>query len=69
MVLARSHASPSKFGKIQQCGTTQVNFYIGGTDPGSPGSIKERNWIVLSEEHHVLTTLNYLKVILIQSDL
>ena len=49
MVLARSfqdHASPSKVGKIHQCGTTQFNFYIGGTDPCSPPSLKARNRIV-----------------------
>ena len=48
MVLARSsqdHASPSKFGKIHQCGTTQFNFYIGGTDPCSP-ALKVRNRVV-----------------------
>ena len=34
MILARSLQdlpSPSKFGKIHQCGTSQFNFYIGGT--------------------------------------
>ena len=49
MVLARSfqdHASPRKFGKIHQCGTTQFNFYIGGTGPCSPASLKVRNRIV-----------------------
>ena len=36
MILARSLqdlSSPSKFGKIHQCGTSQFNFYIGGTHP------------------------------------
>ena len=49
MVLARSfqdHASPSKFSKIHQSGTIQFNFYIGGTDPCSPASLKARNRIV-----------------------
>ena len=49
MVLARSfqdHARPSKFGKIHQYGTTQFIFYIGGTDPCSPASLKVRNRIV-----------------------
>ena len=34
VILARSHQdqpSPSKFGKIHQCGTSQFEFYIGGT--------------------------------------
>ena len=34
MILARSPQdlySPSKFGKIHQCGTSQLNFYVGGT--------------------------------------
>ena len=34
VILARSHQeqpSPSKFGKIHQCGTSQFKFYIGGT--------------------------------------
>ena len=34
MILARSPQdlpSPSKFGKIHQYGTSQFNFYIGGT--------------------------------------
>ena len=34
MILARSLQdlpSPSKFGKIHQCGTSLFNFYIGGT--------------------------------------
>ena len=33
VILARSlrdQPSPSKFGKIHQCGTSQFNFYIGG---------------------------------------
>ena len=49
MLLARSfqdHASPSKFGKIHQCGTTQFIFYFGGTDPCSPAPHKVRNRIV-----------------------
>ena len=49
MALARSfqdHASPSKFGKTHQCGTTQFNFYTDGTDPCSPASLKARNRIV-----------------------
>ena len=36
MILARSLQdlpSSSKFGKIHQCGTSQFNFYIGGTHP------------------------------------
>ena len=36
MILARSLQdlpSPSKLGKIHQCGTSQFNFYIGGTHP------------------------------------
>ena len=36
MILARSPqdlSSPSKFGKIHQCGTSQFNFYVGGTHP------------------------------------
>ena len=28
--------SPRKFGKIDQCGTSQFNFYIGGTYTPSP---------------------------------
>ena len=39
-------ASPSKFDKIHQCRTAQFKFYIGGTDPCSPGSLKARNRIV-----------------------
>ena len=34
MILARSLQdlpSPSKFGKIHPCGTSQFNFYVGGT--------------------------------------
>ena len=34
VILARSHQdqpSPSKFGKIHQCGTSQSKFYVGGT--------------------------------------
>ena len=34
VILARSHLdqpSPSYFGKIDQCGTSQFKFYIGGT--------------------------------------
>ena len=34
MILARSLQdlpSPGKFGKIHQCGTSQFNFYVGGT--------------------------------------
>ena len=34
LILASSHQdqpSPSKFGKIDQCGTSQFKFYIGGT--------------------------------------
>ena len=34
VILARSHQeqpSPSKFGKIHVCGTSQFKFYIGGT--------------------------------------
>ena len=38
--------SPSKFDKIHQCRTAQFKFYIGGTDPCSPGSLKARNRIV-----------------------
>ena len=40
-------ASPSKFGKIHQCRTAQFIFYIDGTDPCSPGSLKVRNRIIL----------------------
>ena len=35
-ILARSLQDlrgPSKFGKIHQCGTSQFNFYVGGTHP------------------------------------
>ena len=38
--------SPSKVDKIHQCRTAQFKFYIGGTDPCSPGSLKARNRIV-----------------------
>ena len=38
-------ASPSKFGKIHQCRTAQFIFYIDGTGPCSPGSLKARNRI------------------------
>ena len=33
-------ASPSKFDKIHQCRTIQFKFYIGGTNPCSPESLK-----------------------------
>ena len=36
MILARSLQDPpssSKFGKTHQCGTSQFNFYVGGTHP------------------------------------
>ena len=36
-------ASPSKLDKIHQCRTTQFKFYIGGTNPCSPESLKVRN--------------------------
>ena len=39
-------ASPNKFDKNHQCRTAQFKFYIGGTDPCSPGSLKARNRIV-----------------------
>ena len=39
-------ASPSKFGKIHQCRTAQIIFYVDGTDPCSPSSLKVRNKIV-----------------------
>ena len=39
-------ASPRTFDKIHQCRTTQFKFYIGGTDPCNPGSLKVRNRIV-----------------------
>ena len=39
-------ASPSNFDKIHQCRTAQFKFYIGGTDTGSPGSLKVSNRIV-----------------------
>ena len=45
-VLRLDPVSPSKFDKIHQCRTTQFKFYIGGTDPCSPGSLKARNRIV-----------------------
>ena len=45
-VLLLDPVSPSKFDKIHQCRTTQFKFYIGGTDPCSPGSLKARNRIV-----------------------
>ena len=48
-ILARSLQdvlSQGKFGKIHQCGTSQLNFYIGGTHPCSPTSPKARNRIV-----------------------
>ena len=38
--------SPSKYNKTHQCRTPQFKFYIGGTDPCSPGSLKARNRIV-----------------------
>ena len=38
--------SPSKFDKIHQCRTAQFNFYIDGTDPCSPGSLKARKRII-----------------------
>ena len=39
-------ASPSKFGKINQCRTAQCVFYIDGTDPCTPASLTVRNTIV-----------------------
>ena len=39
-------ASPCKFGKIHQCRTAQFIFYVNGTDPCSPASLKVRNRIV-----------------------
>ena len=39
-------ASPSKFGKIHQCRTFQFTFYVDGTGPCSPGSLKVRNRII-----------------------
>ena len=39
-------ASRSKFGKIHQCRTAQFIFYVDGTDPCSPGSLKVRNRII-----------------------
>ena len=38
--------SPSKFGRIHQCRTTQFIFYIDGTDPCSLGSLRVRNRII-----------------------
>ena len=43
MILTRSLqdlSSQGKFGKIHQCGTSQFNFYIGGTYPCSPTAPK-----------------------------
>ena len=63
MILARSLQdlpSSSKFGKIHQCGTSQFNFYVGGThleithEVHHPPSEKSDS---LSQEHHVLTSL------------
>ena len=39
-------ASSTKFGNIHLCKTAQFIFYIDGTDPCSPGSIKLRNRII-----------------------
>ena len=39
-------ASPSKFGKIHQCRTVPFIFYIDGTGPCSPGSLKARNRLI-----------------------
>ena len=39
-------ANPGKFEKIHQCRTAQFKFYIGGTDPCSPGSLKSKNRIL-----------------------
>ena len=39
-------ASASKLDKHHQCRTAQFKFYIGGTDPCIPGSLKARNRIV-----------------------
>ena len=39
-------ATPRKFGKIHQCRTAQFIFYIDGTDPCSPGSLKARERII-----------------------
>ena len=39
-------ATPCKFGKIHQCRTAQFIFYVDGTDPCSPVSLKLRNRIV-----------------------
>ena len=39
-------ASPRKFGKIHQYRTAQFIFYIDGTDPCSPGSLKAWNRII-----------------------
>ena len=44
--LLQGLAGPSKFGKIHQCRTLQFIFYIDGTDPCSPGSLKVRNRII-----------------------
>ena len=43
MILARPFQdlpSQGKFGKIHQCGTSQLSFYVGGTHPCSPTSPK-----------------------------
>ena len=56
---------PSKFGKIDQCGTSQFIFYIGGTYTPSPTchtpspTCQKREIDSLSNEQHVLTSLKY----------
>ena len=42
----QDHASPIKFGKILQSGTSQLNFFVGCTDPCTPASLKVMNRIV-----------------------
>ena len=67
VILPRSlqdQPSPSKFGKIHQCGTSQFKFYVGVTylvithEVPHPQSKKYGS---LSQEHHVLTILKYKK--------